>query len=92
MNYKHYIMNYDRIDDSEGIDVIKANESRDCHIFHYWYFFDKGFKFQPDVCNGCHDVLMTSMNVNIIAFLNADYFCIISEISKTRLTSLYILI
>ena len=61
-------------------------------FFTIGIFLIKGFKFQPDVCNGCHDVLMTSMNVSIIAFLNADYFCIISEISKTGLTSLYILI
>ena len=25
-------------------------------------FLDKEFKFQPDVCNECHDVLMMSMN------------------------------
>ena len=46
--------------------------------------FFKGFKFQPNVCNGCHDLLM-SMNFNDIAILNikgADFHCIISTISK----------
>ena len=31
---------------------------------------DKGFKLQPDVCNGCDDVLMMSINFNDIAILN----------------------
>ena len=48
---------YDRIDDvSEEINVI---------ICHYWCFLIKVFKFQPDICNDCHDVLMTSVNLNI---------------------------
>ena len=29
-------------------------------------------KFQPDVCNGCHDVLIMSMNLSKIAILNID--------------------
>ena len=33
-------------------------------------FLDKGFKFQPDVCNGYHDVLLMSLNLNDIAILN----------------------
>ena len=31
---------------------------------------DKGFKLQPDVCNGCDDVLMMYINFNDIAILN----------------------
>ena len=42
---------YDRIDFSEGIDVNKTGESKEHDICHYWYFLDKWFKFQPDVCN-----------------------------------------
>ena len=30
---------YDRIDVSEGIDVNKTNESKECDICHCWYFF-----------------------------------------------------
>ena len=52
---------HDRIDVSEGIDVKKTSESKESHICHYWFFLDKEFKFQPDVCNGCHDVLMMFM-------------------------------
>ena len=82
---------YDRIDVSEGIDVNKTKESKECDICHYWYFLDKGFKFQADVCNGCHDVLMMSMNLSNIAILNihgAGSQCIISGTSKSEAVSL----
>ena len=38
---------YGRIDVSEGIDVNKTRESKE--HYYYWYFLDKGFKFQQDV-------------------------------------------
>ena len=50
-------------------------------------FSDKEFKFQANVFNRCHYVLMMSMNLSDIATLNvkvADYGCIISRISKSK--------
>ena len=44
------MLNYDRID------VTKTNESKECDICHYFYFLNKRFKFQPHVCNRCHDL------------------------------------
>ena len=64
------ILYYDRIDISEGINVNTTSESKECGICHYWYFLDKGFKFQPNVYNGCCNVLMMSMNLSNIAILN----------------------
>ena len=64
------ILYYDRIDISEGINVNTTSESKECGICHYWYFLDKGFKFQPNVSNGCCNVLMMSMNLSNIAILN----------------------
>ena len=57
-------------DVSEGIYVNTISESKKCDICHYWYFSDQGFKFKPDVGNGCHDVLMMSMNLSNIGILN----------------------
>ena len=34
------MLEYDRIDISEGIDVNKTSASKECNIFHYWYFKD----------------------------------------------------
>ena len=82
---------FDRIDVSEGIDVNKTRESKECGICHYWYFLDKSFKFQPIVCNGCHNLLTMSMNLSDIAILNiesSDYCCIISGISKSEAINL----
>ena len=82
---------YGRINVSEGIDVNKVSRSKDYDICHHWFFLDKGFKFQLDHSNGCHNVLMMSMNLSDIAVLNihrADYCCIISRIGKTEAINL----
>ena len=84
---------YDKIDVSEDVNVNKTSKSRECNIYHYWYFLGKGFKLQPDVCNGCQDALMMSMNLNDIAILNVqgiDYYCIINRISKSEAIGLLI--
>ena len=60
-------------------------------IFHYCYFINYSFKFQPNVCNRCGDLLMMSINLSNIASLNikgSDYHCIISLISKNEAINL----
>ena len=82
---------YDRIDVSEGIDVNKTSASKECDICHYWYFLIKGFKFQSNVCNRCHDLLKISMNLGDIATLNikgSDYRFTISRINKKETINL----
>ena len=32
------MLEYDRIDGSEGIDVTKMNAPKECDFCHYWYF------------------------------------------------------
>ena len=34
------MLEYDRIDISEGIDVNKTSASKECDVCHYWYFKD----------------------------------------------------
>ena len=78
---------YGRIDVSEGIDVNKTSASKECDICHYWYFINYSFKFQPNVCNRCHGLLMMSINLSNIAILKikgSGYCCIISLISKNE--------
>ena len=82
---------FDKTDLSEGIDVNKTSASKECDICHYWCFSNKGFNFQPYVCNRSHDLLMMSMNLSDIYFLNienADYCSIISGISKSKAINL----
>ena len=60
---------YERIVISEGVDVNKTNLSRECDICHYWYFKDIGFKCEPYLCNGCHDLMQKAMGFNNIAIV-----------------------
>ena len=78
---------YDRTYISEGIDVNKTSKSKECNICHYCLFSDRGLTFQPNVCNGCHDLLMMSMKlscVNILDIKDFDYRVLLSELAKTR--------
>ena len=55
------------------------------HYLSLLLLLGKGFKFQLCVCNGCHDVLMMSVNLSNIAILTiygVDYCYIITEITK----------
>ena len=81
---------YDRIDVSEGIDVKKTSASKECDVCHYRYFLNFSFRFQPNICNRCHGLLMF-MNLSDNAILNikgSDYRCIISLIKKNEAINL----
>ena len=41
------MLEYDRIDISEGIDVNKTSAPKECDICHYCYFKDIAFKYEP---------------------------------------------
>ena len=48
---------------------------------------DKEFRFPPTACNGCHDVLTMSIDINNITILDiygVDYRCIIHGIVKSE--------
>ena len=71
---------FDRIDVSEATDVNKTSASKECDICRYWYFLKYDFKFQRNVCDRCHDLLMMSMNFSDISIytLSLYYYCIIA--------------
>ena len=80
------MLHYDRIDISKEIDLTKSNKSKEYIICHY-LSFNNGFKFQDYICNGCHDLIMLSVNISGIAIFtvkNVDYGCIIHNISKSE--------
>ena len=64
------MLEYDRIDISEDIDINKANASKECDICHYWYFLDKNIKYEPYLCNGCHDIMQKAMNFNDVTIVS----------------------
>ena len=70
------MLEYDKIDISEGIDINKTNASKECDICHYWYFKDTGFKYEPFLCNGCYDLMQKAMTFNDVAIVSvkgSDY-------------------
>ena len=67
MNYK--MLEYGRIDISEGIYVNKTSASKQCDILHYYYFKDIGFKYELFLCNGCHDLMQKDMSFNDVAII-----------------------
>ena len=64
------MLEYDRIDISEGIDIDKINASKGCDVCHYWYFLDKNYKYEPYLCNGCHDLMQKAMSFNDVAIVS----------------------
>ena len=61
------MLEYERIDISEGIGVNKTNLSKECDICHYWYFKDTGFKYEKYLCNVCHDFMEKAISFNNVA-------------------------
>ena len=58
------MLEYDRTDISEWIDIDKTNASKECDICHYWYILDKSFKYELYLCNGYHGLTQKVMNFN----------------------------
>ena len=63
------MLEYERIDISEGI-INKTNWSKEFDTCHYWHFKDIGFKYEPYLCNGCHNLMQKAMNFNNIAVVH----------------------
>ena len=79
------MLQYERISVSERIDVNKTSASKECGLCNYWSFKDVGFKLEPQVCNKCHDVLMTVYELKNILILNVkgvDFRCILWGLSR----------
>ena len=65
------MLQYEKIDVSERIDVNKTSASKECELCHYWFFKDIGFKFEEHVCNKCHDLLTMAYSLKNITILIA---------------------
>ena len=67
------MLEYDRIDLSEGIDVSRnILTTKKCYLCGYWYFINKNFNYQKYTCNGCHD-MSTKLQANSIHHLCIGY-------------------
>ena len=86
------MLQYQRIDVSEGMDINKSNKSKQYMLCHYWYFKDIGFKFQPYAYSICHDLSMMAYDLDDFMILNikgVDYRC--SECKMSKNTAIKVL-
>ena len=64
------MIEYDRIDISEGIDIKKCKEtSRKCNLCKFYYFLDKNFNYGPYLCDGCYDISLKAINMKNLAIV-----------------------
>ena len=63
------MLEYDRIDISEGIDMKKTNALKECKICHYWYFKNISFKYAPHLFKGCHGLMQKAISFNDFAIV-----------------------
>ena len=79
------MLEYNRIDISEGIDTNKTGALKECNICHYRYFLGKNFNYESYLCKGCHDLMQKAMsfkNVTLVSIKGNNYrihFWYISE-------------
>ena len=65
------MLEYDRIDLSEGINNKKCKEtSRECSLCKFYYFLDKKFNYGPYLCNGCYDMSLKTISMQNLAIIN----------------------
>ena len=65
------MLEYDRIDISEDIDIKKCKEtSRECNLCKFYCFLDKYFNYGPYLCNGCCDMSLKAISMKNLAIIN----------------------
>ena len=64
------MLEYDKIDISEGTDVNKTSASKENDICHYRYFKNIGFKYESYLCNSYYDLTQKVMSFNDVAVVH----------------------
>ena len=65
------MLEYDRIDLSEGIDNKRCKEtSRECSFCKFYYFSNKNFNYGPYLRNGCYDMSLKAISMQHLAIIN----------------------
>ena len=66
------MMQLDKIEDSQEIDLDKTDKSKECEICHYNYF-SNGFKSHSKVCNDCNWGIQAFRNFAVITLNDVGY-------------------
>ena len=65
------MLEYQKIDISEGIVVDMSNKSKECMLYHYWYFLNENFSYGPYLCDRWYNVMQKSNDFKNIAIVHA---------------------
>ena len=49
--------------------LMLTKQVHQCDICHYWHFKDIGFKYEPYLCNGCHDLMQKAKSFNDVGIV-----------------------
>ena len=74
------MLEYDKINISEGIDINKCEKtSRKCSLCKFYYFLDKNFKYGPYLCDDCYDMSMKAVSMQNLTIINhnGNYYRVI---------------
>ena len=80
------MLEYEKIDASEGIDVNKTSALKECELCSHWFFKDVGFKLKSMfVIDIMIDLLTMAHSLKTIAIMSAKgntFRCLLMGISK----------
>ena len=74
------MLEYNRINISEGIDINKCKEtSRECSLCKFYYFLDKNFTYGLFLCDGCYEMFMKTVSTQNLTIINhnGNYYRVI---------------
>ena len=63
------MLQYDRINISEGIDINKTNKSKECMLCYYWYLLNRNVTYGPYLCDGCYNIMQKFIDFKNIAIV-----------------------
>ena len=80
------MLEYDRIDLSEGIDVNKCEEtSRKCSLWQHYYFLSRNFNYQRYLCDGCHDMSTKALSIQHLTIIyHGGYAYRVNDVFMTK--------
>ena len=61
------MLQYERIDISEAIDVDLSDKWKERMLYHYWYFLHKNFSNRPYLCDRCYNIMQKCNKLKNIA-------------------------
>ena len=85
------MIEYDRINLDEGINLNKTSNSEECWLCNFWYFLDKNFNYQKYYCDGCNNMSIKTVsikNLTVVYSKKNAYRIQFMNISKDDATSI----